>query len=212
MTSGEAPHDRRYLAWLTASAAAYAVGHHLGLLPDGLGQGPDGTRWAYWLDLLLPCVVLAPAAATLAAARAPARLSWLLGLGAVAYASGHGVHLAANSVANADPGPTAHLWDEVVGHAVWYAGVALVLAAVAATTVGRPRPRRTHGWAHLLALAVGLTWATNTLGGGSMVLGIAVAAVASGFGWQHRHGLGVVLLTGFAPAVVLLTAHSVAAA
>jgi uncharacterized membrane protein YagU involved in acid resistance len=54
------------------------------------------------------------------------RRIWLVfGAGSIAYASGHGIHLAANSVANASPGPTAHLWDEVVGHYIWYVGVAL---------------------------------------------------------------------------------------
>lgn len=40
------------------------------------------------------------------------------------YASGHGIHLAANSIGNVSPGPTARLWDEVVGHCVWYATMA----------------------------------------------------------------------------------------
>jgi hypothetical protein len=125
----------------------------------------------------------------------------VFGAGAVTYATGHGIHLAANSVGNADPGPTAHLWDEVVGHDIWYAGVALVVAALAMTMVGRPRP----GWiGYLLALAVGATWASNAVGGGTVVTSLAVALAFAGWGWVHRRDLPVTLLVGFAPAAAFL--------
>ncbi len=193
-----------YGRWLAVTALSYAVLHHLGLLPDGLGDGPDGTRWTDWLDLLVPWLVLVPAALTVAAARPDPRTWVLLGAGAIAYASGHGIHLAGNSVGNVDPGETAHLWDEVVGHAVWYAGVALVLLALARTMVGRAMP---HPVGHLLALAVGLTWATNAVGGGTEWFGLAVALVATAWGWRRRHELGVVLVVGFLPAAVVLVAE-----
>ena len=51
---------RMYSRALAATALAYVVLHHLGLLPSGLGAGPDGTRWADWLDLAVPWLVLAP--------------------------------------------------------------------------------------------------------------------------------------------------------
>ncbi len=73
-------------------------------------------------------------------AQASARAWTVFGAGEVAYVSGHGIHLAANSIGNAEPGETAHLRDEVVGHHEKFAGVALVLAALAMTTSGRPRP------------------------------------------------------------------------
>lgn len=125
-------------------------------------------------------------------------------MGAIAYASGHGIHLAANSIANADPGETAHLWDEVVGHAVWYAGVALVVGALAATMRDRPRPGPVG---YVLAVAVGLTWASNAVGGGTEVLGVAVAGTLCGLGWHRRRELAVVLLVGFLPAVAVLAAQ-----
>ena len=190
-----------YLRWLAVTALSYALVHHLGLLPEGLGDGPDGTRWADWLDLLVPWLVLVPAALTVASARPDPRTWMLFGAGAVAYASGHGIHLAANSVGNADPGDTAHLWDEVVGHAIWYAGVALVLAALARTMLGRARPRLIG---YLLAVAAGLTWATNAVGGGTVWFGLAVALAAAVWGWGHRRELGVVLLVGFLPAAGFL--------
>ncbi|HXH80766.1 hypothetical protein [Nocardioides sp.] len=186
---------------LAVTATSYAVLHHLGLLPEGLGPAPEGTRWTDWVDLAVPWLVLAPAAVTMWAARAPLRAWVVFGAGVVAYTSGHGIHLAANSIGNTDPGPTSHLWDEVVGHYVWFIGVALVLAALALTMGGRPRP---HPIGHLLAVAVGLTWATNAVGGGTLVFSLVVAVVATVFGWVRRDGLGVVLLVGFLPAVVLL--------
>jgi uncharacterized membrane protein len=190
-----------YSRWLALTAAAYAVLHHLGLLPSGLGAGPDGTQWADWLDLSVPWLVLAPAAAAMWAAQPPKHWWVIFGAGVVAYASGHGIHLAANSIGNEDPGQTAHLWDEVVGHHVWFAGVALLLAALAKTMSGRPRPGPV-GYA--LALGVGLTWATNAVGGGTELFSLAVAVVATAHGWLHRRELGVVLLVGYLPAALFL--------
>ena len=193
-----------YSRALASTALAYVILHHLGLLPAGLGEGPEGTRWADWLDLAVPWLVLAPAALTLSAAPAPARTWVLFGIGAVAYTSGHGIHLAANSIGNVDPGQTAHLWDEVVGHSLWFLGVALVMAALAETMVGRRRPPFVG---YLLAVAVGLTWASNAVGGGTVVFSMTVAIVATGLGWRRRDELGVVMLVGFLPAAMVLGAE-----
>ncbi len=203
-----------YGSSLAAAALVYALLHHLGSLPQGLGDAPQGTRWVDWLDLLTPYLVLAPAAMTVRVAVSTQggaeRTWWLLALGALAYTSGHGIHLAANSVGNIAPGPTEHLWDEVVGHLLWYAGVALVITALAQTTVGRPRPRGLV--AYVLALAVGLTWATNALGGqGTAVPGLLLALVAVGFGWSRRAGLPIVFVVaggvaaGFLAVALLVT-------
>lgn len=190
-----------YQRWVALTALAYVVLHHLGQLPDGLGAAPHETQWADWLDLLVPFLVLAPAAMALSVAPASRRAWVVFGVGAVTYATGHGIHLAANSVGNADPGPTAHLWDEVVGHQIWYAGAALVVAALALTMAGRPRP----GWVgYLLALAVGATWASNAVGGGTVVTSLVVALAFAGWGWVHRRDLAVTLLVGFAPAAAFL--------
>jgi hypothetical protein len=188
---------------LAGTALVYALLHHLGSLPHGLGDAPRHTRWADWLDLFTPYLVLAPAAVTLRAARAGERTWWLFALGAVVYASGHGIHLSSNSVGNADPGPTEHLWDETVGHLLWYAGVALVVAALARTTVGRPRPRGPLPYA--LALAVGVTWATNALAGeGTAVPGLLSALVAVGFGRPRRATLPIVFVVAGGAAAVTL--------
>lgn len=191
-----------YSRWLAVTALSYAIVHHLGLLPEGLGEGPDQTRWADWLDLLVPWAVLVPAAFTMRDAPATQR-TWLwFGAGSVLYLTGHGIHLAANSVANAYPSDTAHLWDEVAGHAVWYAGVALIMVALARTMVGRPRPGAVG---YLLAIAAGLTWATNMLGAYDLIgMGLVACGIACGHGWRHRTELGVVYLVGFAPALAVL--------
>lgn len=194
--------SRSYPASLAVTAVSYAVLHHLGLVPSGFGDGPDGTRWADWVDLAVPWLVLAPAAMTMRAADATTPEWVLFGAGAVAYSSGHGIHLAANSVGNNQPGQTAHLWDEVVGHYVWFAGVALVLLALALTMTRRPRP---HPIGYLLAVAVGLTWASNAIGGGTLLLNLLVASAACAYGWRERRNLAGTLLVGYLPAVAILT-------
>lgn len=197
-----------YSRSLVAAALAYALLHHIGLLPDGLGSAPDGTRVLDWLDLAVPWLVLGSAAAVLWADQ-PRPLVWLLfGAGAIAYTSGHGIHLAANSIGHEVANETVHLWDEPVGHHIWFAGVALVLAALALTMVGKPRPPLLG---YVLTVAVGLTWATNALGGGTEVLSLLVALAATAFGWRQRRELGETLLVGFLAAAVTLVVALVVA-
>ena len=162
--------------------------HHLGSLPDGLGSAGKGTRWADWLDLLVPFVVLLPALGTLLAARAPRATYLWFAVGSWLYATGHGIHLSANSIGNAAPGETAHLWDEQVGHWLWYAGVAVVFATLATTLVGRPSTR--HPLALVLAVAVGLTWGTNAAGGHFVYPSLLLDLVALGWGCRHRGDRG----------------------
>ncbi len=191
------------------TALAYVICHHLGLLPSGLGAGPSGTRWADWLDLLVPWLVLVPAAVALFAAQVAPQVWAVFGAGVIAYASGHGIHLAGNSVGNVNPGATAHLWDEQVGHYVWFAGVALVLTALALAMVERPR---SNPFGHALAIAAGLTWATNAIGGGTVLFSLGVALAAVAFGWRHRGELAEILWVGYLPAVVVLVVALVMAA
>jgi hypothetical protein len=198
-----------YRRWLATTAASYVVLHHLGLLPGGLGDAGDDTQWADWLDLLVPYLVLVPAALTLREARASTRSWSIFGLGAVTYATGHGIHLAANSVGNADPSPVAHVWDEVVGHEIWYAGVALVVIALASTMPGRPRPGSV-GW--ILAAAAGLTWASNAVGGGTEILSTVAAVAATAYGWRRRGELGAVLLVAGLVSLLTLLGYAVGVA
>ncbi len=187
---------------LVLTAVAYNVCHHLGSLPEGLGEAGRGTRVGDWLDLVVPFLVLVPALLAVMADRPSRAICLWFAFGSWLYVSGHGIHLAANSIWNADPSQTANLWDEFVGHWVWYAGVVVVAAVLARTMKSRPRPRHPVPW--LLALASGLTWATNAVGGELTVGGIVVAAAAAVWGWRHREGEGALMAVAGAAAVLLL--------
>lgn len=200
--------DRRaggFGGWLVLLAIGYAVSHHVGTLFAGLGDvGDTQTRWADWIDLATPYVVTGAVAGALRAARA-SRLTWtVFWFAAVLYTQGHGIHLAANSVGNVAPGQPAYLWDEHVGHYLWYGGFALLVAALAATVAER-RHRGGVG-AHVLALLVGFTNFTNAIEGQTPVLGIAVAAVFVVWGLVTRDSLGRLLLTAYAFSLLLFAA------
>ena len=176
------------------------MAHHLGGLPAADAGG--GTRWNDWLDLGVPYAVVGTALMALAAAGADRR-GWVVGLvGAGLYVQGHGVHLAANSITNArgDAAPV-FLWDEVVGHVLWYGGFA-VLALVLARSAGDVRPTPL-GWA--LAAATGVTWATNALGADGLApYGLAMAVGLAVAGWRLGTGAGRLLLGAFAVSAVVL--------
>lgn len=163
----------RRLAWF---GVAYGVLHHTGFVLDDLGT-LGGARWADWLDLATPYLVLLPAGAALLAAGPSAgqRNLWLFG--ALVYASGHGIHLAANAIAAVDPSDAAHLWDEFVGHLIWYGGLWLVVTALR-LSVGE-RMLKLTPLGYLVALWFGITHATNALEGGVAVPGLVVAVAFS---------------------------------
>ena len=186
--------------WLAAWALAYSLLHHLGALPDGLGPAPHATRWVDWIDLLTPYAVVGPALAALAAAGTDRRGWWIALLGAGAYVQGHGIHLAANSIGNerGDAAPI-HLWDEVVGHWLWYAGVALLVLALARAVQVRATPVGL-----LLALGVGATWTTNALEGTTAVGSLVVAVGLAGWGLRRRTWL---LVAAFGVSALLLAGY-----
>jgi hypothetical protein len=203
--------DRRaggFGGWLVLLAVGYAVSHHAGTLFAGLGDvGSTQTRWADWIDLATPYVVTGAAGGALRAARA-SRIAWtVFWFAAVLYTQGHGIHLAANSVGNVAPGEPAYLWDEHVGHYLWYTGFALLVATLAATLAER-RPRGGVG-AHLLALLVGFTNFTNSVEGQTPILGIVVAVLFLGWGVVTRDGLGRVLLTAYGFSLLLFAAFGI---
>ena len=179
---------------------AYNLLHHLGTLPDGLGDAGGGTRVVDWLDLLTPYAVVGAALAALAAAGTDRRGWWTAFTGACLYTSGHGVHLAANSIGNVrGSGAPIPLWDEVVGHWLWYAGVALLVVALARAVVLRVTPATVA-----LALATGGTWTTNALEGTTAVGSLLVAALLAGWGVRRADGAGRLLVVAFGTAAVCL--------
>jgi len=167
---------------LTLTAVAYNLCHHVGSLPDGLGGAGHGTRVADWLDLAAPFLVLVPALLALVSARADRATYALLVVGALLYTQGHGIHLAANSIGNQAPGPTAHFWDETAGHLIWYAGVAVVVVALARTMTGR----QVRPVAVPLAVLTGVTWASNAVGADLAWAGGVPALAALAYGVRGR--------------------------
>jgi hypothetical protein len=176
--SSDEPRSRANRA-LLAFAAAILAGHHVGTGTGWLG-GRGETRWADWIDLAVPYAVVGFAALALASAGA-ARRDWvILGVCSLLYTQGHGIHLAANSIANAEPSEAAHLWDETVGHWLWYGGFAGVVLALALVFDDLPAPRRL--WSLPVAAAFGFTVFTNSVEGGAAALGFATGLAFTAWG------------------------------
>lgn len=79
--------------------------------------------------------------------------------------------------------------------------------SLGSTLVERPVPRHPLAW--LLAAAVGVTWGTNATGGEFTWAGAALAVVAAGWGWRHRHDAGAVMATVGAVGVVTVVASAI---
>jgi hypothetical protein len=202
-------HARSFGGWLVLFAVTYGVLHHGGTLFADLGEVGD-TRWADWIDLLTPYAVTGAAAGALRGAGA-GRGTWTtFWFAAVLYTQGHGIHLAGNSIGNALPGTdpdVVHLWDETVGHYLWYTGFALVVVALAVAVADR-RARGGVG-AHLLAAVVGFTHFTNSVEGTTPWLGIGTAVVLAGWGLFTRDGMGRYLLSSYGLSLVLFVSYRV---
>jgi membrane associated rhomboid family serine protease len=82
-----------------------------------------------------------------------------------------------------------------------------VVLALARAMTGRPRPPLV---AHLLALAVDVTWATNSVGADLEIAGLLVAAGFAAYGWRHRADMRLVMLFAFVPSALWLVASLVA--
>ena len=201
-------HARTFGGWLLAFAVGYVVLHHAGTVFAGLGDvGDTDTRWADWIDLLTPYVVTGAAAGALRGAGATRGTWTAFWLAATTYTLGKGLHVAANSVGNAIPGEdpdVVHLWDETVGHYVWYAGLALLVAVLAVALADR-RPRGGAG-GHLVALAVGFTQFTNSVEGQTAWFGIATSVVFLVWGVFTRDGMGRYLVTSYGFSLALFAA------
>lgn len=199
-----------------ALALAVIVFMQIGTVARPLGD-VGGTRAADWLDLLTPWAVVGAAAWVLArchrltAGARPDPAAWaLLGVGGLAFAEGKGLHLAGNSVGNADPvgraADVAHLWDESVGHWIWYVGLLLVLAAVARALLGSGGPtllRATPAGVVLAALA-GFSLANTWIEGRTPWLGLVAAAGFTAAGLRHRRGGGTLWAVCFGLALLQL--------
>ncbi len=191
---------------LAASAVAMVLTHWLRLLPLGYAA-PGATRWEDFVDLLTPYVVAGPALAVLARTGA-GRRAWALALlGAAVFTSGQGMHLSANSISFASgPADPAYLWDEQVGHHLWFGGLTLLVVVVVRSV--ESLPLRTGAVAVALGALVGLTWAANVVEGGAVPFGAALATGLTAYGWRTRaRPTGRLLLLAFGLSLVLVAAY-----
>jgi hypothetical protein len=202
-------------AWALGSfVVSYSVMHHSGLF--GSAEVGAGTRIADWIDLATPLMVVAPLLWFLWLQRP--RLRWwvVAALGSMLYVQGHGIHLSANSISNVVSSgdasqpirDTVHLWDEVVGHYLWFGGLAIVITACAASVRGRslgvPRVALVAGGA-----ACGLTWATNALEGGTAIASLAAGVIAVVPALRRDRGLAPALAAGGAAAAIVLVSYAI---
>lgn len=202
-------HARAFGGWLVLLTLAYGFFHHVGTLLAGAGEIGD-TRWADWVDLLTPFAVCIAVAGALRGAGA-SRGTWTAYLlFVILYAEGKGLHVSANSISNdlGSPHPAVvELWDEKVGHYLWYAGFAGLVAVLASALADR-RPRG-GALAYLCAAVVGFTHFTNSVEGQTAWFGIAVAVVFTGWGLFTRDGMGRYLLAAYALALTLFAVFGI---
>jgi len=193
-------------------ALGYNVAHHNSLF--GATDLAFGTRRADWIDLATPFLVLGPLAWFLSMNRPSQRVGITAAVGAIVYVEGHGIHLSSNSIGNAATAETStatldviHLWDEIAGHYIWYAGLALVIASCVVSTRARsidvPPVLGAVG-----AGLTGLTWATNGLEGGTAIFSLALAGSAIAAATLHpRWGLARPLLIAGSIAAAVLAGY-----
>jgi hypothetical protein len=179
------------------------VGHRTGAVFGPLGE-IGTTRWADWIEIPLPYAVVGCAVGALLAAGVRGRAWLVLAAAAVAYTQGQGIHLAANSIASDAPGDAAQLWDEVVGHYLWYGGLAGIVAGLALGLGRLPRPA--SPFRHVLAVLFGVTAFTNFVEGGTAVLGLVTSLAFVAWGWRRRGRAGELLIPAYAIATIGLVA------
>ena len=193
---------------LATSAVAMVLTHWLRLLPLGY-PAPGQTRYEDFVDLLTPYVVAGPALVVLART-GTGRRGWALALlGAMVFTQGQGLHLSSNAISfTLGPENPAYLWDEQVGHHLWFGGLTLLLVVVV-HQVAR-LPLRIGGKSLALAALVGLTWAANVVEGGAVPFGAALAVGLTAYGWRLRHtDTGKLLMLAFGWSLLLVAAYGV---
>ena len=211
-------------------AIAFAV---VLLGPPVLGRGqfapnPD-LKWQDILDLATPIVML-PAYWLLI--RQPgwapdldrSELILFLGLGA-AWAEAQGMHLASNSIDNLVAGqvdvraaPLIHLFDEIVSHDLWLAGIVGLAALAYIRQLRHPLPVGTPDDPHdflivaIAGLIYGFTFFDIVVEGGTGGFGIPAAAaltvipLLTSRGRLRREPVSAFVLAGHLSAIVLFAA------
>jgi hypothetical protein len=192
---GGRPNPARALLAFVASAFVF---HHL---PSATGDSGD------WIDLATPFAVVGAAAVLLVALRAPPSALCVALIAALLYVDGHGIHLAANSIAGESPTgeaeSTAHFWDERFGHIEWHLGWIGLIGAFCLADRARPVAlgRRVQAG---IALLLGFTLFTNTVEGGTWWLELAAAGFFAVWAALARRPLLVTTAAAFAVGTVLI--------
>jgi hypothetical protein len=185
---------------LVGFAASVFVFHHL---PTAAGDAGD------WIDLATPFAVVGAAAILLLALRAHMTALAVALLAALLYVDGHGIHLAANSIAaeslTGEAEDTAHFWDERFGHLEWHLGWLGLIGAFCLADRARPLPleARVRG---TFALLLGFTLFTSTVEGGTWWLELGAAGFFAAWGALDRRPLLVTTAAAFAAGAVLIGA------
>jgi hypothetical protein len=183
---------------LLAFAASVFVFHHL---PTAAGDAGD------WVDLATPFAVVGAAAALLVALRPPRTALFVALLATLLYVDGHGIHLAANSIAGESPTgeaeDTAHFWDERFGHAEWHLGWIGLTAAICLADRTRRIALETRVQA-ASALLLGVTLFTSTVEGGTWWLELGAAALFTAWAAIDQRPLLVTTAAAFAVGAVLI--------
>lgn len=172
--------------WFVAFAASFFVFHQL---PAFAGE-PAGDV----IDVFTPIAIAATSAGMLVAFGLPRRASILGFVGLLLYVHGHGVHLSANSIHNADPTGhalhVAYFWDEHFGHIeAWLGWMGLVVAFCLAERDTEPRDMH-RGVLVAAALLLGWTFFTSTVEGQTWELQLVAVAVFVIWALRVRAGGG----------------------
>jgi hypothetical protein len=188
---------------LIAFAAAVFVFHHL---PTAVGEAGD------WVDLATPVMVVGAAAALLASLRAPPAALAVAFISAILYVDGHGIHLAANSIARESPTGdaerTAHFWDESFSHVEWHLGWIGLVGAFCLAERAAARPL--SGFIQVAtAVLLGATFFTSTVEGGTWWLALAAGSVFVAWALRDRRPILVASAAAFAVAAVLMAVWAV---
>jgi hypothetical protein len=183
---------------LLAFAVSVFVFHHL---PTAAGEAGE------WVDLATPFAVVGAAAVLLVALRSPATALAVALLAALLYVDGHGIHLAANSIAGESPTgeaeDTAHFWDERFGHLEWHVGWIGLIAAFCLADRARPLALEARSEAGI-ALLLGVTLFTSTVEGGTWWLELGAAALFAVWAALERRPVVVTTAAAFAVGAVLI--------
>lgn len=191
--------------WM-AFAVAIVFCHHIGTIFGPLGDMGNHTRIADFIDLITPFAVVGAGMWAIWDSRSP-KIWIAYFVVALLYVDGHGMHLAANSVNNAEPLGAAetvtHFWDEVFSHVYWYLGWSLMAAIL--LWHGRNAAPVTPVRA-AVAVLYAFALFTTTIEGGVVALMLPIFLAFFGVAAKLRRGLMQDALLSYGFAVVLLVA------